>query len=234
MATTTSKQSVLNQLLGAIEPVCEPAQGLPVLEQFLFGICRENATPEMAQQAFENLRTQFFDWNEVRVSSPRELEEAMEGLPDAEGRAVRILEFLAEVFETTFSFDMEHVHKKGLKQGALALSRAKGSSDYVSAWVVQRSLEGHALPVDEATVRVCQRLGLIDSEASDLKSARSALEHIVSKSKGQHFTDAVSVLAEQSCWEEEPNCATCPLRGSCPQARELNLEPVARGRAKPR
>lgn len=234
MATTTSKQSVLNQLLGAIEPVCEPAEGLPVLEQFIFGICRENATPEMAQQAFANLRTQFFDWNEVRVSSSRELEEAMEGLSDAEGRAVRILEFLNEVFETTFSFDMEHVHKKGLKQGAAFLSRAKGSSDYVSAWVVQRALEGHALPVDEATARVCQRLGLLDGEASDLKVARGALEHLVAKSKGQHFTDAVSVLAEQACWEGEPDCGSCPLRGSCPQGRDLVVEPVGRGRQKPR
>jgi endonuclease-3 len=234
MAATMTRQNALNQLLAAIEPVCEPEAGLPVLEQFLFGICREGSSPEMAQQAFENLRSQFYDWNEVRVSSAKELEEAMEGLSDPEGRAERILAFLHEVFDTTFSFDMEHVHKKGLKQGAAFLARAKGASDHVAAWVVQRSLGGHAMPVDEPTIRVCQRLGLIDPEVKDAKAVRTTLEHLVPKNKGSQFTDAVSILAEQACWEGEPSCASCPIRSACPSAREGSLDAAARGRSKPR
>ncbi len=235
MATTTttaSKATTLNQLLGAIEPVGEPGAGLPVLEQFIYGICREDASPEMAAQAFANLKTQFFDWNEVRVSGTRELEEAMEGLSDAERRAERIISFLQEVFESTFSFDLEHVHKKGLKQGAALLARFEAAGDHVVAWVVQRAMAGHAVPVDAATVRVASRLGLID-EGADLKSARAALEHLVPKNKGQAFTDAASILAEQACWEGEPNCGGCALRRACPSARE-SAEPAARARAKPR
>ena len=234
MATTTTtagKTTIINQLLGAIEAVTEPEAGLPVLEQFIYGVCREDASPEMAQQAFANLKTQFYDWNEVRVSGAREIEEALEGLPDGERRSERIISFLQEVFESTFSFDLEHVHKKGLKQGAGLLARFEASSDHVGAWVVQRSLGGHAVPVDTATMRVAVRLGLIDGGA-DVKTARAALEHLVPKTKGQAFTDAVSILAEQACWEGEANCGGCPLRAGCPSAREAPES--ARGRSKPR
>jgi len=69
MATTITRQRVLGHLLDSpMGEVNEPV-ALPVLEQFVFALCRENATDEQARQAYENLKTKFFDWNEVRVSS---------------------------------------------------------------------------------------------------------------------------------------------------------------------
>ena len=54
----------------------------------------------------------------MRVSSLRELEEAFAGLPEPESRAQRLVSFLQEVFETTFSFDLEKLQKAGLKQAS--------------------------------------------------------------------------------------------------------------------
>src|SRR3954447_10913182 len=104
MATTINKQRVGTQLLALGKKGPAPAvESRPVLEEFVYGLCRAGATPEQADRAYAFLRERFFDWNEVRVSSVRELEEAFEGLPDAEPRAHRIIAFLQEVFETTFS-----------------------------------------------------------------------------------------------------------------------------------
>ena len=69
-------------------------------------MCREGTTREPADKAFRQLQDRFFDWNEVRVSSTRELAEALAGLPHPEARAERIIDFLQEVFETEFSFDL--------------------------------------------------------------------------------------------------------------------------------
>jgi hypothetical protein len=46
---------------------------LPVLDAVVYGICHEGTTREQANQALNRFRDQFFDWNEVRVSSAREL-----------------------------------------------------------------------------------------------------------------------------------------------------------------
>jgi len=226
-----SKQQVLNQVLEAVDPAPTPAAELPVLEQFLYGICREDSTPEMAKQAYERLRKDFFDWNEVRVSSVREIEEAMIGLSDPQGRAERVIAFLQDVFESTFSFDLEAIQKKGLKHASKELKGLKAANEYVVAWVIQRTLGGHAIPVDASTLRTARRLGLIDAE--DAESARSSLEHLVPKSRGTQFTDAISILAEQVCWDEEMQCGRCPLKGGCPSTQ---AEPVAatRTRVKPR
>src|SRR5438876_5424977 len=115
MPTTVNKQNVVAQILTKVKKRYEPREpeARPVLEQFLYAICREGASREQADHAFRNLRERFFDWNEIRVSSVREIEEVLGDIPEAEIRANRLVSFLQEVFETTFSFDLESLHKKG-------------------------------------------------------------------------------------------------------------------------
>src|SRR5271165_1089293 len=200
MATTINKQRLLTGLFTAAKRTgfTEP-EARPVLQQFIYGLCRENASPEQAERAYRLLSERFFDWNEVRVSSTRELEEAFAGLPDAEARAQRLVTFLQEVFETTFSFDLDQLLKKGLKQAAKQLRRYQAADEYVGAWVVQRALGGHAIPVDAPTLRCVRRLGLVEG-AADEAEVRSSLEHLVPKVKGALFTDVVSALAHEACW----------------------------------
>ena len=237
MATTINKQRVFQQLPTlltkggkASEPVTRP-----VLEQFLYAICRENVTRELADRAYRNLREHYFDWNEVRVSSARELAESMACLPDAENRGQRVIDFLQEVFETTFSFDLESLQKKGLKQAAKQLSRYQAANDYIVASVIQGSLGGHAIPLDCASLRVLRRLGLIDGETEDLEALRASLEHQIPKAKGQAFCDAVSAIAYEVCLEDEPRCPSCPLCANCPTGQEVKHTVAASAhRTKPR
>ena len=117
----------------------------PVSHLCLTILLRNNSVTN-AQKAEMALRTRFVDWNEIRVSSPREIAEAIgDILPDADARGQRMIDFLQEVFETTFSFDLEALQKKGVKQAAKQLARYQAANDYVVAWVVQHSLGGHAL-----------------------------------------------------------------------------------------
>src|SRR5262249_50883846 len=237
MATATNKQRVLNQLFSGLGRGAAEPERRPVLEQFVYAVCREGVTREAADRAFRNLRERFFDWNEIRVSSPREVAEALQGLPDAEGRAQRLIDFLQEVFETTFSFDLEGLHKKGLKQAARTLQRYQAANDYAVAWVVQQSLGGHAIPLDGASLRVLRRLGLIENDQEDLEALRTSLEHQIPKARGAQFCDLISAIADEVCLEDEPNCPACPLSGQCPAAAEFKAAGAASefsGRTKPR
>jgi endonuclease III len=239
MPTTTNKQRILNQLFAALKKRYEPSdpEQLPVLEQFLYAICREGASRSQADRAYRNLRERFFDWNEVRVSSAREVEEALGDVPQAENRAHRLISFLQEVFETTYSFDLESLHKKGLKQAAKQLGRYQAANDYAVAWVTQQTLGGHAIPTDSAGLRVLGRLGLVDDNEDDLEALRASLEHLVPKAKGSLFIELVSALASEVCWEDEPACSSCPLLSECPTGQEMAAASVASSRtsrAKPR
>src|SRR6516165_7750838 len=141
MATTINKQRLLNQLFTTAKKTVDvDDEARPVLQQFIYGLCRENATRAQADEAYRFLCERFFDWNEVRVSSIRELEEAFAGLSEPEVRAQRLVSFLQEVFEIHFSFDLDKLQKEGLKQAEKKLARYQSANEYTISWVVQRTL----------------------------------------------------------------------------------------------
>lgn len=238
MATTTSKQKVINQLFGTLGKGARPAEHdlLPVLEQFIYAVLRENATREAADQAYKNLKAHFYDWNEVRVSSLREVADALDDVvAESETRAQRIIDFLQEVFETTFSFDLEALQKRGVKQAAKQLSRYQAANDYAVSWVVQQSLGGHAIPVDRQSLRVLKRLGLVDEQpTADLEALRASLEHQVPKAKGTQFVDLLSTLADMHCRDAYPSCPECPLSNSCLTGAEAKAAAMPSASKKPR
>jgi endonuclease III len=237
MTTTINKQKVIDKVFTALGKQPRGAEAAPrrVLEQFVYAICREGTTRDAAEQIFSSLEERFFDWNEVRVSSTHELVEIMDGLvADAEPRSQRLINFLQEVFDTTFSFDLERLQKEGVKQAAKKLARYQTANDYAIASVVQQSLGGHAIPLDDASLRVLRRLGLVE-DAGELEALRASLEHHIPKTKGALFVDLISALAESTCTPVEPNCPACPLRPACVTgAAYTKPATAAAGNKKPR
>src|SRR5215469_311276 len=97
------------------------AARLSILKAVVYGICHEDTTREQANQALSRFKDDFFDWNEVRVSSLEEIQSVLAGLPDPEGRAHRLRRFLRQLFEKTYGFTLELLCKKPLKESIKAL-----------------------------------------------------------------------------------------------------------------
>jgi endonuclease-3 len=152
----------------------------------------------------------------------QEVAEILRPLSGAGSRAKRIIGLLQEVFEDKYSFDLSDIDKKGLKDTARKLRFYKeGVNDYAVAWVIQRSLGGHAIPLDEPTLRVLRRLGVVEEvDPESLESVRGSIEHVIPKTRGSEFTDLMSIHAKELCTDKDPNCPACPLKSDCPYGIE--------------
>ena len=174
MATQSKSQFLTDvhaQLKRRYKPKPDRSAGrLSVLEAVVYGICHEDATREQANQALSRFKDQFFDWNEVRVSPIAEVQETLADIPDPQGRAERIRRFLRQLFSKTYGFSLEPLTKKPLKEALKVLHAYEAfSSDYVTATVIQQALGGHAIPIDSATRRALERLGISDSDLPSLR-----------------------------------------------------------------
>jgi len=226
MATQSKSQFLTDvhaQLKRRYKPKPDRSAGrLSVLEAVVYGICHEDATREEANQALSRFKDQFFDWNEVRVSPIAEVQETLADIPDPQGRAERIRRFLRQLFSKTYGFSLEPLTKKPLKEALKVLHAYEAfSSDYVTATVIQQALGGHAIPIDSATRRALERLGISDS---DLPSLRSILERAVPKNRGVEFLELLEELAHDTCVEPRPDCPRCELRKICAYALERKYE----------
>lgn len=235
MAAATNKQQLLTLSLPLLKkkyPGTPGPEKRTVLDEVIFAVLREAATTAQAEAAYTQLTRSFYDWNEMRVSTIQEIADALPGLPGAGDKARRIVGLLQEIFEERYSFDLNDIAKKGLKQGAKQLARYKaGVNDFVVAWVTQRSFAGHAIPLDEPTIRVLRRLGVIEGEIDDLEAARASLEHYIPKAKGPEFTELFIELALAMCTETDPDCPHCPLKADCPTGQEIIAKAKADAKA---
>jgi endonuclease-3 len=218
---TQSKTQFLTDIHSSLKRRYKPRSDresprLSVLEAVVYGICHENTTREQANQALSRFSDEFFDWNEVRVSGVEEIEERLAGIPEPAERAQRIRRFLRQLFNRTYSFTLEALAKKPLKEALKVLNTYDAfASDYVTATVIQQALGGHAIPVDNVSLRVLQRLGFTEK---DIHALRGTLERAVPKNRGAEFLDLLEELASDTCLEVEPQCGHCELRKICPYA----------------
>lgn len=240
MPAITNKQQLLTQAYTALKkkyPLAEPAEERrPVLEELVYAILREGTTHADADRAYGAIRKAFIDWNEVRVSTVQEVADVLRPIPQAGDRAKRIIGLLQKVFEERYSFTLEDLDKKGLKQAAKQLSRYKEDvTDFTVAWVLQRTLGGHAIPLDGPTLRVLRRLGVVEEgEADGLEAVRASIEHVIPKARGSEFTELMSLHAKELCVEGTPNCPACPLKGDCPTGQEVLAAAKKPAEGKPR
>jgi endonuclease III len=214
-----SKAQFLNQILSLLKKryKLEPMTAKhSVLEATIYGICHEGTTREQANQALSRFRDEFFDWNEVRVSSIQEIQDVLAGFSQPEERATKIRRFLRQLFEKTYGFTLDQLGKKSLKESTKALQEYEAfQSDYVLATVLQLALSGHAIPIDADIKRGLDRLGVSDQK-TEIPALRATLERAIPKNRGIEFGDLLAELVHDVCVAGTPICPKCELKKICP------------------
>ncbi len=225
----TSKTQLLTDIQTALKKhynISPPSEKLSVIEAVIYGICREGTTRHAAEKVISDFKSEFFDWNEVRVSTIEELQVVFKHFPDSEARANRLRRFLRQLFEKTYSFNLDALIKKPQKEALKTLSEYEAlSSDFVLAVVIRFALGGHAIPIDVPARRALGRLG-VDEGAVDDATLRATLERAIPKTRGGEFIDLLEALVHDTCLEIAPQCPRCELRKMCPYPKLLAENPA--------
>jgi endonuclease III len=181
-----NRAGLINKVLKVVKKHYKPAappKDRSLLQHLLFACCLENSPHEPAEKVFQDLSTDYFDWNEVRVSTVRELAEALKPLNDSQEAATRLKRVLQSVFETHYSFDLEPMKKQNIGQAVKTLEKYNGSTPFIVAYVTQNALGGHAIPINQGLLESMRIVGVV-SDAEAAKGTVPGLERIVPKSKG--------------------------------------------------
>ncbi|EAQ79778.1 hypothetical protein [Blastopirellula marina] len=166
----------------------------PLLEQLAFAALLENSPRAAAEQCFSVLSTNYFDWNEVRVTSLVELSEVCAKLPQPQSSAHKLKSILQNVFETLYTYDLESLKKLNQGKAIKQIERFTGITPFIVGYVTQNALGGHAVPTDDALVELMRILGIIsDGEAK--KKSVPGMERAIPKTKGVEYSSLIHELA---------------------------------------
>jgi hypothetical protein len=185
---TVNRSALINKMHKVLKKHYKPVPipDRPALEHLLYACCLENAHYDAADKAYAALSTALFDWNEVRVSTVKELAEVMHMLPEPAVAASNLKHVLQTVFEATYSFDIEPLKKLPLGQAQQKMQKYEGVTPFAVAYVTQAALGGHAIPLDRGLLEAFGILGLATEQEKAMHSV-PGLERAIAKNKGVEF-----------------------------------------------
>lgn len=165
------------------KPVVVAAKDRTLFEHLIFACLLEDSPQEAAEQVFQTLKSHYFGWNEVRVSTIRELADALKTLVHPPEAAARLKSSLQSVFESVYEFDIEGLRKQNIGQAVKQLQKYRGTTPFMVAYVTQHALGGHSIPVNDGALVALHTVGVISDEEFANKLV-PGLERAVPKTKG--------------------------------------------------
>jgi endonuclease-3 len=201
-------------------------ESMSVLESIVFAVLADGTTTAKADAAYQRLRTNYYDWNEVRVSALVELQDQLSDLPEPDHRAARLKGCLRFIFESTYGFDLDQLKKVPMKELGVRLQKMPGVSDYLLNRVTRDGLGGTAMPLDSAAVRILTRLQIIDDRTpADMLSASLARQ--IPRARSFEFCHLLSELGADICTDNDPRCKQCCLVDDCATGQKRLAELAA-------
>jgi hypothetical protein len=114
------------------------------------------------------------------VTTVAELAETLQGLPDPARAALALRRVLQGVFESTYSFSLDHAKKHSIAHGIKTLEHIHGIPPFVVNHVAATALGGHVIPLDLGALSGLYLAGIIGRDEYDAGKV-SGLERLIAK-----------------------------------------------------
>jgi len=188
------------------------------LAQLVLALLGDDTSERKAALALRRLEAECVDFNELRVTRPREFAELAQMVADPVGKAVTISRVLNQLVERTGSVDLDFLTQLPITQARAFLEQLDDVDARTIASVILFALGGNAIPADASVVRVTKRIGLIN-RALSAERAQAALERMVPAADRFTFYALMVTHGEAVCLVKVTRCEDCALKKVCESSR---------------
>jgi len=228
MLTFTEKAKRLDRARRAMKRVYGDVAPSPVthpVRHAVRTVLAEEATADEVEAALQRIHDAFIDWNDLRVSRPREIRDVLgEAFPRASTKARVIPRLLDQVFKRHNSMVWDFLEGMGKIETREFFERLEEVRPFLAATMARDCVGAHAFPVDHDISRALGRLGLVDPAADSETDMQAFMERAAKSNQAYELHGLLKRLAEAVCVVETPKCSKCPLKKMCPTAEALAAE----------
>lgn len=186
----SNRATLIGKLNSALKKHYKPVPAgasRPLLEHVLYGSLLEDSPVELADEGMAKCEQEFFDWNEVRVTTVTELSQVLSRLPDPMKAAQRLKSNLQGIFEEFYTFDLDHLKKENLGKAVNKFEKMPGMTPFVLSYTIQHGLGGHSIPIDYSAM-VIMLATEIATQPEAMSGKVPGLERAIPKNRGIEFS----------------------------------------------
>ena len=179
-------KETFSKLRRSVAPAVLAEPGCP-LRQLGIAILGVGMSDEEAEQAVEKCFETMVDWNEVRVSTPREVQRAT-GLMNENGLTCcrGLIRALEDVYQRENTLSLDRLQTVPRREARQYLESLAGVDAYAAASVMLWSLGGHAIPVNDRLLAALREADLIHPQAKR-REVQAFIERNISATDGKAF-----------------------------------------------
>ncbi len=189
------------------------------LDELVFNLLLQGSSKERAERAFEALKEEFHDWNEVRVTLPSTIVEVIKGVGLESLKAMRLVKILQGIFEDRSEVDLEFLREMEPKAVSNYLGNMEGIGGHAVESVLAFSLDRHVFPLTKAAERFAERFGLVEGKNAG-RDFKNLVEEGVPEGEMPLFIVLLDHHNQVVCRADRPKCSKCPLASDCLQGRK--------------
>lgn len=195
------------------------------LEHLVLGLLKRDTSERKAVQALRRLQAEFVDFNELRVTQPREVAGVIQMVADPAAKAVTLTSVLQQLWAKHYALELDFLGRLPIQEARAFLGQLNGLDEQTISTVLLMSLGGNTIPADASVVRVTKRLGLVP-RAWSAAQVQKHLERELPPGEKFTFHQLCVAHGEKVCLVKTTRCELCGLSGLCETARR-------QGKAKP-
>jgi len=185
------------------------------VDAMVYAIISENRTETESQSAIKKLSDWFTDWNELRVSRPDEVVEALGGDGSAaKETASTLIKALTAVFSRYHSVSLKALKKIGKRPARVFLEKIDGASVFVVDYCMLTSLQGHAIPLTRKMIEYLKNNELVHPRSSEEEIAGFLARQISAENAYEFYTLLKRWSETGKGWEKVARKAKAKKKGT--------------------
>ncbi|BBM87749.1 hypothetical protein [Candidatus Uabimicrobium amorphum] len=187
---------------------------LTLTELIIYATLNEGETKKNTDKALNKLKEEFVDWNEVRVTHPREIEEALKDTlkGNTYQKAVTITEVLGEIFYVFNTLQLAFLLEQEFIDVHKQLLQIDSNYKLLATLLLHIATNSEYVTVQQTCVRVGKRIGLWN------ETTPSSLNKNINKNTEKYLTQLnvyLSLYGEDVCVSTGYDCNSCILLKEC-------------------
>jgi len=137
-------------------------------DALVYAIVSENMSETVTKSVIKRFTDNFVDWNDLRVSSTKEIIEVLEAdTPVTGDLASALVRALGALFNKYNTVSLKALKKIGKRPAKQTLEKIDGTSSFVVNYCMLTSLQGHAIPLTKKMTEFLRSNQLVHPDADE-------------------------------------------------------------------
>ncbi len=209
----------------------KPNIKIPIVDQIIIHFLSTQEKQEDIEKAYQSILKEFVDWNEIRVSHLREIQQVLQPFLKSQvsEKAHKIKDVLQQIFMLYNKIDLEALWEKDFSEIQKLAQQIPGlGQEFLLKFICYLYFQEDS-PLASSFFRIGKRLSLWDENSNQTALKKNFIKEI-GLEKFAHLKILLFIHGETQCLAKSYDCLNCPLCKICnrvqkdPSLQEENEE----------